>query len=225
MFVKVFKYLYLINILSMENKEENAKIYILKSKQSIDTYINRNEFRKAFGLLILVFARISPLPFYRKILFTQSIAFATSSSKATLSTAINQLQEKMGVSKVNSNFLMPLGVCVNMDGTAIYLGICALFFSQAYGMDLTTGNYLMLVLTCTLGSIGAAGIPSGSIIFMGMVLNSVGLPIEGIGIILGVDRILDMIRTTINITGDTAITLIIDKSEGMLDEKVYNSKS
>jgi len=178
-----------------------------------------------FGLLILVFARMSPLPFYRKILFTQSIAFATSSSKATLSTAMTQLQERMGVSKINSNFLMPLGVCVNMDGTAIYLGICALFFSQAYGVDLTTGNYLMLVLTCTLGSIGAAGIPSGSIIFMGMVLNSVGLPIEGIGIILGVDRILDMIRTTINITGDTAITLIIDKSEGMLDEKVYNSKS
>ncbi|MSP33367.1 MAG: dicarboxylate/amino acid:cation symporter [Rickettsiales bacterium] len=178
-----------------------------------------------FGLLILIFARMSPLPFYRKILFTQSIAFATSSSKATLSTAITQLQEKMGVSKVNSNFLMPLGVCVNMDGTAIYLGICALFFSQAYGIDLTTGNYLMLVLTCTLGSIGAAGIPSGSIIFMGMVLNSVGLPIEGIGFILGVDRILDMVRTTINITGDTAITLIVDKSEGMLDEKVYNSKS
>lgn len=178
-----------------------------------------------FGLLILVFARMSPLPFYRKILFTQSIAFATSSSKATLSTAITQLQEKMGVSKINSNFLMPLGVCVNMDGTAIYLGICALFFSQAYGIDLTTGNYLMLILTCTIGSIGAAGIPSGSIIFMGMVLNSVGLPIEGVGFILGVDRILDMIRTTINITGDTAITLIIDKSEGMLDEKVYNSKS
>jgi Na+/H+-dicarboxylate symporter len=82
----------------------------------------------------------------------------------------------------------------------------------------------MLILTCTLGSIGAAGIPSGSIIFMGMVLNSVGLPIEGIGIILGVDRILDMVRTTINITGDTAITLIVDKSEGMLDEKVFYSK-
>ena len=177
-----------------------------------------------FGLLILIFARMSPLPFYRKILLTQSIAFSTSSSKATLSTAMNQLQERMGVSKINSNFLMPLGVCVNMDGTAIYLGICALFFSQAYGVDLTMGNYLMLVLTCTLGSIGAAGIPSGSIIFMGMVLNSVGLPIEGIGIILGVDRILDMVRTTINITGDTAITLIVDKTEGMLDEKVYRSK-
>lgn len=178
----------------------------------------------AFGLLILVFARISPLPFYRKILPTQSLAFATSSSKATLSTAMNQLQERLGVSKTNSNFLLPLGVCINMDGTAIYLGICALFFSQAYGIDLTYHNYLMLILTCTLGSIGAAGIPSGSIIFMGMVLSSVGLPIEGIGIILGIDRVLDMVRTTINITGDSAITLIVDKSEGALDEKLYYRK-
>jgi len=178
-----------------------------------------------FGIMILVFARMSPLPFYKKILFTQSIAFATSSSKATLSTAMNQLQERMGVSKTNSNFLMPLGVCINMDGTAIYLGICALFFAQAYGIDLTSQNYMMLILTCTLGSIGAAGIPSGSIIFMSMVLTSVGLPIEGIGIILGIDRVLDMVRTTINITGDSAITLIVDKSEGALDEKVYYSKS
>lgn len=177
-----------------------------------------------FGLMILIFARLSPLPFYRKILFTQSIAFSTSSSKATLSTAMSQLQQKMGVSKTNSNFLMPLGVCINMDGTAIYLGICALFFAQAYGIDLTYHNYLMLVLTCTFGSIGAAGIPSGSIIFMGMVLSSVNLPIEGIGIILGIDRVLDMIRTTINITGDSAITLIVDKSEGGLDKKAYYSK-
>lgn len=177
-----------------------------------------------FGLMILIFTRMSPIPFYKKILLTQSIAFATSSSKATLSTAMNQLQEKMGVSKVNSNFLMPLGVCINMDGTAIYLGICALFFAQAYGIDLTYQNYLMLILTCTLGSIGAAGIPAGAIIFMSMVLTSVGLPIEGIGIILGVDRILDMVRTTINITGDSAITLIVDKSEGALDEKTYYSK-
>ncbi|MBM5782297.1 MAG: dicarboxylate/amino acid:cation symporter [Pelagibacterales bacterium] len=177
-----------------------------------------------FGLMILVFARMSPLPFYRKILFTQSIAFSTSSSKATLSTAMIQLQDRMGVSKSNSNFLMPLGVCINMDGTAIYLGICALFFSQAYGIELAGHDYLMLILTCTLGSMGAAGIPSGSIIFMGMVLSSVGLPIEGIGIILGIDRLLDMVRTTINITGDSAITLIVDKSEGSLNEKIYHSK-
>jgi Na+/H+-dicarboxylate symporter len=177
-----------------------------------------------FGAMIFFFAGLSPIPFYRKILVTQSLAFATSSSKATLSTALQQLQERMGVSKANSNFLLPLGVCINMDGTAIYLGICALFFAQAYGIDLTTQNYIMLVLTCTLGSIGAAGIPSGSIIFMGMVLTSVGLPIEGIGIILGVDRILDMVRTTVNITGDSAITLIVDKSEGGLNEKLYRKK-
>lgn len=178
-----------------------------------------------FGLLILIFARISPLPFYRKIFITQSMAFSTSSSKATLSTAIAQLQERMGVSKANSNFLMPLGVCINMDGTAIYLGICALFFAQGYGIDLTYQNYLMLVLTCTFGSIGAAGIPSGSIIFMSMVLSSINLPTEGIVVILGIDRILDMIRTTINITGDSAITLIVDKSEGGFNKKLYYSKN
>ena len=177
-----------------------------------------------FGVMLLIFARVSPMPFYKKILLTQSIAFATSSSKATLSTAMEQLQKRMGVSKANSNFLMPLGVCINMDGTAIYLGICALFFSQAYGIDLTLQNYLMLILTCTLGSIGAAGIPSGSIIFMGMVLSSVGLPVEGIGIILGVDRLLDMVRTTINITGDSAITLMVDSSEDGLDKNIYYSK-
>lgn len=174
-----------------------------------------------FGLMIIVFTRMSPFPFYKKILLTQSIAFATSSSKATLSTAMTQLQDRMGVSKANSNFLLPLGVCINMDGTAIYLGICALFFSQAYGIDLSFANYATLILTCTLGSIGAAGIPSGSIIFMGMVLTSVGLPIEGIGIILGVDRVLDMVRTTTNITGDSAITLIVDHSEGGVNEDTY----
>lgn len=177
-----------------------------------------------FGFLIFFVTGMSPLPFYRKILLTQSIAFSTSSSKATLSTALAQLQNRMGVSKTNSNFLLPLGVCINMDGTAIYLGICALFFSQAYGIPLGFHEYTVLILTCTLGSIGAAGIPSGSIIFMGMVLTSVGLPIEGIGIILGIDRVLDMVRTTINITGDSAITLMVDSTEGTLDREVYNSK-
>ncbi|NBR94794.1 MAG: dicarboxylate/amino acid:cation symporter [Proteobacteria bacterium] len=178
-----------------------------------------------FGVLIAVFGKMSPLPFYKKILFTQSLAFSTSASKATLPTAMNQLQERMGVSKTNSNFLMPLGVCINMDGTAIYLGICSLFFAQAYGIELYFHHYLMLVLTCTLGSIGAAGIPSGSIIFMSMVLGSIGIPSEGIAVILGIDRILDMVRTTINITGDSAITLIVDKTEGALNEHIYYDKN
>ncbi len=174
-----------------------------------------------FGVMIIVFGRLSPMPFYKKMLLSQSIAFATSSSKATLSTAMEQLNTRMGVSKSNTNFIMPLGACINMDGAAIYLGLCAVFFAQSYGVVLTPENYMMLFLTCTLGSIGAAGIPSGSIIFMGMVLSSVGLPIEGIGIILGVDRILDMIRTTINITGDATVTLLVDRSEKTLDEKTY----
>jgi Na+/H+-dicarboxylate symporter len=177
-----------------------------------------------FGFLIAFFGRISPMPFYRKIFFTQSLAFSTSSSKATLPTAMTQLQDRLGVSKTNSNFLMPLGVCINMDGTAIYLGICALFFAQGFGIDLTMQNYMMLILTCTRGSIGAAGIPRGSIIFMSMVLGSIGIPVEGIVVILGVDRVLDMVRTTINITGDSAITLIVDKTEGGLNEKIYYAK-
>jgi Na+/H+-dicarboxylate symporter len=175
-----------------------------------------------FGVLISVFAKLSPMPFYRKMIDTQVMAFSTSSSKATLTTAMKELENKMGVSKTTSNFMMPLGACINMDGTAIYLGICAMFFAQMYNVPIGGSDYLMLMLVCTLGSIGAAGVPSGSIIFMGMVLTSVGVPMEGVGIILGIDRILDMFRTTVNITGDAAITLIIDKTEGHLDEKAYN---
>jgi Na+/H+-dicarboxylate symporter len=174
-----------------------------------------------FGVIIAVFGGLSPFPFYRKIINTQVMAFSTSSSKATLTTAMHELQTKVGVSEGTSRFMMPLGACINMDGTAIYLGMCAMFFSQMYGVDLQGTDYLMLMMTCTLGSIGAAGIPSGSIIFMGMVLASVGIPIEGVAVILGVDRILDMFRTTVNITGDAAITLVIDKSENQLDTKKY----
>lgn len=176
-----------------------------------------------FGIFIWVFARMSPMPFYRKMIPTQLMAFSTSSSKATLTTAMRELQDKMGVSMSTSNFMMPLGACVNMDGTAIYLGIVSVFFAQMYGIHLVFTDYFMLLLTCTLGSIGAAGIPSGSIIFMGMVLTSVGIPMEGVAMILGVDRILDMFRTTVNITGDAAITLIVDKTEDSLDTELYNS--
>lgn len=177
-----------------------------------------------FGLFILLFARLNPLPFYRKLATTQLMAFSTSSSKATLTTAMREVQTKLGVSEQSANFLLPLGASINMDGTAIYLAICTLFFAQFFDQPLELHHYAVLLLTCTLGSIGAAGIPSGSIIFMGMVLHSVGLPIEGIGLLLGVDRVLDMLRTTINITGDCAITMIVDRSEGTLNEDVYYSE-
>lgn len=176
-----------------------------------------------FGVMIAVVARLNPFVFYRKLLTTQLMAFSTSSSKATLTTAMRELETKLGVSAQSTQFLLPLGACINMDGTAIYLGICALFFAQFFGVELQGPDYAMLLLTCTLGSIGAAGIPSGSIIFMGMVLHSVGLPIEGIGLLLGVDRVLDMVRTTINITGDCAITLVVDSTENTLDRETYYS--
>jgi len=177
-----------------------------------------------FGVFILMFTGLNPLPFYRKLATTQVMAFSTSSSKATLTTAMREVQTKLGVSEQSAHFLLPLGACINMDGTAIYLAICACFFAQFFGIELTLIDYGVLLLTCTLGSIGAAGIPSGSIIFMGMVLHSVGLPIEGIGLLLGVDRVLDMVRTTINITGDCAITMIIDCTENTLNKDIYHAK-
>jgi Na+/H+-dicarboxylate symporter len=174
-----------------------------------------------FGLMIVIFGRMSPLPFYRKMLEPQLLAFSTSSSKATLSTAMRVVNERMGVSKSSTAFVLPLGASINMDGTAIYLGITALFFSQAYNIPLDAHHYFILILTATLGSIGAAGIPSGSLFMMGMVFTSVGLPLDGIALIAGIDRILDMMRTTVNITGDSVITLLVDKSEGTFDKALY----
>ncbi len=176
-----------------------------------------------FGLMIILFGRMSPFPFYRKMAEPQLLAFSTSSSKATLSTAMKVVNERIGVSKSSTSFVLPLGASINMDGTAIYLGICALFFSQAYEIPIDSHHMLVLILTATLGSIGAAGIPGGSLIMMGMVLTSVGLPLDGIALIAGVDRILDMLRTTVNITGDSVITMLVDKSEGTFDKKIYEN--
>ncbi len=176
-----------------------------------------------FGLMVIIFARMSPIPFYRKMAEPQLLAFSTSSSKATLSTAMRVVNEKIGVSQSSTSFVLPLGASINMDGTAIYLGITALFFSQSYNIPLDFHHYLILVLTATLGSIGAAGIPGGSLIMMGMVFTSVGLPLEGIAIIAGVDRILDMVRTTVNITGDSLITMLVDKSEGTMNLDTYHN--
>lgn len=176
-----------------------------------------------FGVMIVFFGRMSPMPFYKKMAEPQLLAFSTSSSKATLSTAMRVVNERIGVSKSSTSFVLPLGASINMDGTAIYLGICALFFSQSYGIQIDAHHYLILILTATLGSIGAAGIPGGSLIMMGMVLTSVGLPLEGIALIAGVDRLLDMLRTTVNITGDSVITMLVDKSEGTFDQAAYDN--
>lgn len=176
-----------------------------------------------FGMLIYVFCRMSPLPFYKKSLEYQVLAFSTSSSKATLATTMQVCRERLGISESSTSFILPLGASINMDGFAINLALTTIFFAQMMGIDLAVHDYLVIIITSTLGSIGGAGIPGASLIMLPMVLSSIHLPIEGVAIIAGIDRILDMLRTTINITGDATITLIIDNSEGTLNKEIYNS--
>jgi Na+/H+-dicarboxylate symporter len=175
-----------------------------------------------FLVLCFIFIlRLNPWPFMQKSLEYQMIAFSTSSSKATLATSMDVAERKLGVSKPINSFILPLGAAVNMDGTAIYLGISALFFAQAYGVDLHMYHYCLIIFTSTIAAVGAAGYPGGSLIVMTLVLTSIGVPTEGIALLVGVDRILDMFRTTINITSDVAITAFIDRTEGSFNEKIY----
>jgi Na+/H+-dicarboxylate symporter len=176
-----------------------------------------------FGGMILIFGRLSPLPFYRKSIEYQTMAFATSSTKASLPMTMSVCRDKLGVSKLSSSFILPLGATINMDGLAIYLGLCAITFAQAAGKVLTLGDYGTIMLTTTLGSMGGAGIPSAAIIMLPMILTSVQLPLEGVALIAGIDRIMDTLRTTISITGDAAVTVVVDSSEGMIDKDMYNS--
>ena len=178
-----------------------------------------------FGVIIWFFAKLSPMQFYKKSLEYQSLAFSTSSSKATLPTTMDVCMRKLGISKNSTSFVLPLGSSINMDGTAIYAGICALFFAQAYGIPLNAIDYTLIIITATLGSIGAAGIPSGTLVILPMVLSAINVPIGGIAFIAGIDRILDMLRTTLNITGDAAVTLVIDASEKTLNKKIYTTDS
>ena len=173
------------------------------------------------GMMILLLGRLNPLYFYRKMVEVYALAFATSSTKATLVTAMSTLNKRLGVSKQSSSFILPLGASMNMDATAIYLGVCAVFLAQIVGVELTLSQYFVIIVTATIGAIGAAGVPSGGIIMLGLVLSSVGLPLEGISLIIGVDRFLDMIRTVINVNGDCAVTVIVDKMEGTLNVAQY----
>lgn len=172
------------------------------------------------GLLVGL-ARLNPITFIKKFWPVMSVAFSTSSSNATLPLNMKTVQEKLGASKEISSFTIPLGATVNMDGTAIMQGVATVFIAQVFGVDLGISDYLMVILTATLASIGTAGVPGVGLVMLSMVLTQVGLPVEGIALIIGVDRILDMSRTVINITGDAICTLIVSKSENEFDEDIY----
>ena len=173
------------------------------------------------GFLVLL--KLNPISFFIKVFEAQIIAFTTTSSSATLPVSMKIAQEELGVSKETSSFVLPLGATINMDGTAIYQGVCVLFIAQAMGITLTGQDYVTIILTSTLASIGTAGVPGAGLIMLALVLESVGLPIEGIAIIAGIDRILDMMRTAVNVTGDSLVTIFVDKTEGFFNKKMYDN--
>ena len=175
-----------------------------------------------YQILLFVFTRLNPFKFIKKFLPVMGFAFSTATSNATIPMSIDTLSKKMGVSKQISSFTIPLGATINMDGTSIMQGVAVVFIAQAYGIPLTMGNLATVVVTATLASIGTAGVPSVGLVALAMVLNSVGLPTEGIALIMGIDRILDMIRTAVNITGDAVCTTIVCHQEGSLNREVFN---
>jgi Na+/H+-dicarboxylate symporter len=166
--------------------------------------------------VVRLFSGMSPLVFMKGIRSPQLIAFSTSSSSATLPVTIQACEEKLGVPPDIASFVLPLGATVNMNGSALYHGVSAVFIAQVYGIPLTLGDQVMIVLTATLASIGAAGAPGVAVLMLVIVLEQVGIPVEGISLILGVERILDMFRTTVNITGDASAAVVIAASEGEL---------
>lgn len=176
-----------------------------------------------YGGLLKGFTNLSPLKFYKKFLPAMSVAFSTASSNATVPVSLEIVEKELGASKNIASFTIPLGATVNMDGTAIMQGIAVFFIAQVYGYEMTFGMMLTVILTATLASIGTAGVPGAGIIMLSMVLQSVGLPLEGIGLLMGIDRIVDMGRTAINITGDAVCTTVIAKQEGELDLELAQS--
>jgi len=176
-----------------------------------------------YPALLIFLGRLAPLPFFRKMRAPMSVAFSTASSGATLPVTLRTVEERLGVDTSIGSFTVPLGATLNMDGTAIMQGVATVFIAQAYGVEIGMSGYLTVVLTATLASIGTAGVPGVGTIMLAMVLRQMELPIEGIGLILGVDRLLDMTRTAVNITGDATVSCVVARSEGKLDLEVFRA--
>ncbi len=176
-----------------------------------------------YPTLLRSLAGLSPRIFLRKMRTPISFAFSTASSNATLPVTLETVEHRLGVDNSIASFTVPLGATINMDGTAIMQGVATAFIAQAYGIEIGITGYLMVVITATLASIGTAGVPGVGLIMLAMVLKQVNLPVEGIGLIIGVDRLLDMVRTAVNITGDATVTCIVAKSEGQLSTDTFQA--
>ncbi len=175
-----------------------------------------------FSLLLHFLARLSPVIFFKKMRSAQIFAFSTASSNATIPVTLQAVEKRIGVNNATAAFTVPLGATINMDGTAIMQGVATVFIANVYGINLEFSDYLTVIGMSILASIGTAGVPGVGLIMLAMVFNQVGLPVEGIGLILGVDRVLDMLRTVVNITGDATVTSIVGRSEKALDDTIFN---
>lgn len=173
-------------------------------------------------VILKMLSGLSPRTFLQKIRNVQLFAFSTSSSGATIPITLRTVQERMGVDRAVSSFSIPFGATINMDGTAIMQGCATVFIANLYGVELGLGGYVTVIITAVLASIGTAGVPSVGLVMLALVFNQVGLPVEAIGIIIGVDRLLDMTRTAVNVTGDAVVTTIVAKSEGRMNVDIYN---
>jgi len=178
-----------------------------------------------YSILLKVLARLNPIVFFRNMRDPIALAFSTASSNATLPVTLETVEHRLGVGNSIASFTIPLGATVNMDGTAIMQGVATGFIAQAYGIDLSPMDYAMVVVTATLASIGTAGVPGVGLIMLAMVLRQVNLPVEGIGLIIGVDRLLDMVRTVVNVCGDASVSCIVAASEGQLSREVFGDAS
>jgi len=174
-----------------------------------------------YGVLLQVLAKQSPRIMMRKMRSVWAFAFSTASSGATLPITLRTVEKRLGVNNSVAGFTVPLGATVNMDGTAVMQGVATVFIAQVYGFDLSLTSYLTVILTATLASIGTAAVPGVGLITLAMVLGQAGLPVEGIALIIGVDRLLDMVRTVVNVTGDATVAVIVARSEQQFDEQVY----
>ena len=174
-----------------------------------------------YSLLLRSFAGLSPAIMIRKMRSVWAFAFSTASSGATLPITLRTAEKKLGVHSSVAGFTVPLGATINMDGTAIMQGVATVFIAQVYGVDLSATAYITVILTATLASIGTAAVPGVGLITLALVLEQAGLPVEGIALIIGVDRLLDMVRTAVNVTGDATVSVIVGKSENQFDERVF----
>ncbi len=176
-----------------------------------------------YAILLKSFTGLNPQMFYRKMKDAMLFAFSTSSSGATLPVTMETATKKLGVKNSIASFTLPMGATLNMDGTAIMQGVATVFIAQIFAVDLALSDYLMVVLTATLASIGTAAVPGVGLVMLAMVLQQVGLPVEGIALILGVDRLLDMTRTAVNITGDCMVSCVVATSEKEFDYEMFNN--